>query len=297
MTKRLFIFAGYDKDNLIDDTLVDYLSFLSGAGDIILTMDCNIPAAQLKKLNDIKNLIYVSARRHGEYDFGSYKRGYQYARDKKLLAKYDWIYFANDSVYCVADPKAILEQLESRGAEFLGMSTHCRGNRARHFQSWFIGMSSRVARQKWFDDFIMSIEKMHNKEDIIMRYEIGTSVLMRRHNIKSTSIDEDILAGNDIYTGAMRFMNTGAPFIKKLALCYIHDINRLMPHVANMDILSHIDAASRRAKIMPRPNQYRLVRQVKVLGITMYSIIVKPDGSARKIKLFGIFTVAKIITP
>ena len=42
----------------------------------------------LKKLKTIKNILHAIATRHGEYDFGSYKRGFQYARDKKILNNY-----------------------------------------------------------------------------------------------------------------------------------------------------------------------------------------------------------------
>ena len=37
--KRLFLFAGYDRDGIVDDSLLWYLKSLSGLGDIVFVMD------------------------------------------------------------------------------------------------------------------------------------------------------------------------------------------------------------------------------------------------------------------
>ena len=111
MSKRLFIFAGYDKDCIVDETLLHYLKSLSELGDIVFTMDNSLSDTEASKIKSIKNILSVTAVNHGEYDFGSYKRGFQYAKKNKLLDKYDWIYFVNDSVYGpLFDIKNILER-------------------------------------------------------------------------------------------------------------------------------------------------------------------------------------------
>ena len=45
--KRLFLFAGYDKDGIIDDALIYYLSELSKYGDIIVYIDNDIKTKNL----------------------------------------------------------------------------------------------------------------------------------------------------------------------------------------------------------------------------------------------------------
>lgn len=47
--KRLFLVAGYSAKNIVDASLVYYVQNLSKYGDIVLVMDNDIPAAQLKK--------------------------------------------------------------------------------------------------------------------------------------------------------------------------------------------------------------------------------------------------------
>ena len=71
--KRLFLFAGYDKDGIVDKTLMHYLHSLSALGDIIFVMDCDASDTELAKLSEIPNIIHISAARHNEYDFGSFE--------------------------------------------------------------------------------------------------------------------------------------------------------------------------------------------------------------------------------
>ena len=53
MTKRLFLFAGYDKDGIVDDTLIYYLSELSKLGDIVFVMDNDASETELNKIKQI----------------------------------------------------------------------------------------------------------------------------------------------------------------------------------------------------------------------------------------------------
>ena len=50
--KILTIFAGYDKDNIIDDYVLFYLKELSKFSDIIYIVDCEMPETELNKIKD-----------------------------------------------------------------------------------------------------------------------------------------------------------------------------------------------------------------------------------------------------
>ena len=86
--KRLFLFAGYDKDGIIDESLLMYVSAVSKFGDVVLCMDSDCPDSELNKLQDIT--LHAMATRHREYDFGSYKRAYNWALENLDLSKYDF---------------------------------------------------------------------------------------------------------------------------------------------------------------------------------------------------------------
>ncbi len=89
-TKRLFLFAGYDKNGKIDSALIYYVRALNNLGDVVVFMDSDWPNAELKKLDKIT--LYAHGVRHGEYDFGSYKRAYIWATENLNLADYDFVY-------------------------------------------------------------------------------------------------------------------------------------------------------------------------------------------------------------
>ena len=94
---RLAIFAGYDKDGIIDDYVIYYIKELKKIADIIYVSDCDIIESELEKISPY--CIHMINGRHREYDFGSYKRGYLYARDNNLLNNYHYLIFCNDSMY------------------------------------------------------------------------------------------------------------------------------------------------------------------------------------------------------
>lgn len=82
--KRTAVFAHYDKNNLIQDYVVYYLSELKKyAEKIIFVSDSDVLPEELKKIEGIVEQSIIG--RHGEYDFGSYKRGFLYAKENNLL--------------------------------------------------------------------------------------------------------------------------------------------------------------------------------------------------------------------
>lgn len=218
---RLFVFAGYDKDEIIDDTLLHYLNNLSDFGDIVLIIDSNIGDSELSKLKPIKNLLFIVAERHNEYDFGSYKRGYQYALKQKILKNYDWIYFINDSVYGpLWGLKPIFDTLESQEKDFVGIVDYSEKNVARHIQSWFFGVSQRIAMEKFFSEFMNNITKQPTKSLIILKYEVGLSQLICQHgyNIATYVSSENGDICHSMYNAPLLMLKKGIPFVKKAAI-------------------------------------------------------------------------------
>ena len=165
--KRLFLFASYDKFKRVDATLTYYLNSLAKLGDIVFVSDTDLPKDELTKITEIPNVLYASAVRHGEYDFGSYKRGYIWARDNKLLKKYDWVYLVNDSVLGpFANLESSIDKMESSGADLTGMVS---AGTPRHVHSYFVGLSRQVGQSDFFDTFICNVRPQPNKSLIILK--------------------------------------------------------------------------------------------------------------------------------
>lgn len=236
-TRRLFLFAGYDRMGIVDDTALHYLSALSELGDIVFIMDNEATPDELDKLKTIPNLLHARAIRHGEYDFGSYKRAYMWAHENDILSKYDWVYLANDSVYGpFADISGILCDLESRGVDLTGMIDFQNKPTPIQVQSWFVGMSKRVATSDFIYDFMSSIVPQDTKQLVVLKYEVGLSQTILRHGYQmSTYISgQDGEICHSIYETPIAMLKLGLPFVKKTALQNLSGLQYLYPYTSEL---------------------------------------------------------------
>lgn len=209
--KRLFLFAGYNKFGIIDDALIYYIRALSKFGDIILCMDSDTPPHELEKAQ--KYCVHTIGVRHGEYDFGSYKRAYIWATENLDISNYDFMYLSNDSVYGpLCDMTSYFTRMESLSCDAFGMAQKRHKTRA-HIQSWFIGLRPSVFRTEWFDDFMRTITKLVSKTQITIEYEHGLSHMISDNGLKWCGLYS--VFNRDIYNGIAKSFCAGIPFIKK----------------------------------------------------------------------------------
>lgn len=210
-TKRLFLFAGFTPDGKIDDALVYYIQNLSQFGDVILFMDSDCSTHELAHVKQYT--IYAHAKHHGEYDFGSYKRGYQYAYDNGILKNYDVLYLVNDSVYGpTMDIKNTIINIEQIPTDAAGLiisehKTH------EFMESWFVRLNKSVFMSKWFYDFITSITHQDYKYQITVKYEHGLSNLIKNNGCTWDGVYH--FRGRFTYNNPKKLFKIGCPFIKK----------------------------------------------------------------------------------
>lgn len=228
--KRLFLFAGYNKSGLIDDALVYYLKHLSSFGDIILVMDSDCPSSELKKAQ--KYCVYTSAIRHGEYDFGSYKRAFNWATKNLNISDYDLLYLVNDSVYGpLYDMGPYFKQMESGECDAFGIVKNPHRHHP-HIQSWFVGLRKNIFFTTWFDTFMRDITKLESKGAITRKYEHGLSKLISNHGHKWRCLYT--VAGRGVYNHIKRLYKSGMPFMKKVAFTRTHGaLGRQILYVLN----------------------------------------------------------------
>lgn len=78
------MFAAYSADGTVSDYVIDYLRALKEiAPNIVYVTDNPIPESEIAKLRPYVN--HLIARRHGEYDWGSYKRGFAWLKRQNAL--------------------------------------------------------------------------------------------------------------------------------------------------------------------------------------------------------------------
>ncbi len=189
---RLCVFAHWDRDNIIDDYVIYYLRALKElCNTIIFVSDCDLPECETNKLEGTAD--YFLANRHGEYDFGSYKRGFLLAEEKGL--EYEELVFANDSCYGPFFPlKSIFEKMDKKNCDFWGLTKNTYGIIIEegtgkscidpHVQSYFMVFKNNITKSPVFHNFIKSVKHEDSKNDIIINYEIGLSKLLFNNGFK-----------------------------------------------------------------------------------------------------------------
>ncbi|MBO7643219.1 MAG: hypothetical protein J6S74_03770 [Alphaproteobacteria bacterium] len=212
-TKRLFLVAGFDADGIIDESLNLYVRELSKMGDVVLCMDCDCNKTQTAKLKPY--VLHAIAKRHDEYDFGSYKRDFIWACENLELSTYDFMYMVNDSVYGPLFPlKSYIEKMESLNTDAFGMVKNTKADHP-HIQSWFIGMRPSVFLSNWFKDFICSVKPQKSKGAITHLYEHRFTKLVTEHDGTFACLYS--AHNRDIYNKIKKYYKQKMPFIKRVA--------------------------------------------------------------------------------
>lgn len=209
--KCLFLFAGFNKKGIVDDALVYYVSALSKHGDVLVCMDCDLPKSEMDKLKPFT--IHTIALRHGEYDFGSFKRIYQYAHDKNILKNYDVMYLVNDSVFGpLFDIKETLKNMVALKTDASGIvisqhKTH------KFMESWFVKLNKKIFTSDWFYEFLKNVRHEDEKYIITVKYEHGLTNLIQNHGCSWDGLYK--CYGRFTYNKPKKLFKIGCPFIKK----------------------------------------------------------------------------------
>ena len=209
--KCLFLFAGYDKDGIIDDALIHHIRTLALFGDVILCMDNKSDKNEIKKIR--KYVIAPLVMKHGEYDFGSYKRAFQYAHERDILKNYEFLYLVNDSVFGpMFSPKKLIHKMRRIPLDAVGL-IKSKHKTHEFMESWFIQLKPKVFLSTWFHEFMESVKKEPDKTSITVKYEHGLTNLIRNHKCKWDCVLE--CHGRFTYNEPKKLFELGCPFIKK----------------------------------------------------------------------------------
>jgi hypothetical protein len=222
---RVCLFACYMKDGLIPEETIYLLESLRKVTQaIVLVGDCGIRPSELEKLKDI--VCYVKFERHLEYDFGSYKRAFQYAEDTGLLEHAKEILICNDSIIgpCGNIDNFFVSRHEAGNPDFYGITVNNFGFRdttstgnsiySPHVQSYFFTITRKIFRSEYWREFIYSVKKEQHKVDIIKNYEMGMSALLQAHGHAPTAMYRSKLGLNPAAREPIDVLNQ-ALFLKK----------------------------------------------------------------------------------
>lgn len=171
---RTAVVASYFGDGVIPPALVYFLRGLRGVTDnIVYVADCPVRPEEVEKLRGI--VTVAKFERHGQYDFGSYRRGLAIARAKGLLAaeRADELVVANDSCYGPVYPFAEgFAKMAARDVDFWGyMGYKAFGSTPDFIQSFFYVFRRRVIDSGKLDEFLGGVRGKIERDKVIAKFE------------------------------------------------------------------------------------------------------------------------------
>ncbi len=193
---------------ILDFHVVEALRKYSSLFSIVFVSDCKMKNTEKKKIDFVEKII---SKEHNEMDFGSWKLGLNFLRNKNV----ENLLLINDSVIGpFTDIKAILDDMKNREVDFWGITS--AGIRSEfHIQSYFLFFKKKCIKSKFFRNFFLNVKKQKSKADLVKKYEIGLTQGLISNGMKPGSY-----AGHftkDIYSKERcinLFLENKLPFFK-----------------------------------------------------------------------------------
>lgn len=175
-TVRYAVFAGYNADGTLHPYVISYLKALNKITDgVVYVSDSKLDPKEEEKLK--KLTIHYENKRHQEYDFGSYKRGYNWLNNNGYLDKADELILANDSTYLLTDLEPMFDEMaKHKELDFWGVTQNHKFS--RHVQTYFIVFRKKAFKSRRLAYFLNSVTHQDYPPMYILRYEIKLTPML-----------------------------------------------------------------------------------------------------------------------
>lgn len=304
--QRVAVFASFSSDGFLPAQVLPYLAGLKPLTKaIVIVCDNDLAPGEREKLAPFA--AHIITGRHGEYDFGSYKRGIACAQENGLLDDADDLILCNDSCYGpVGSFAPMFEAMEARGLDFWGATDSHQFS--YHLQSYWVVLGRKVFRSDTFKGFIEGVQKKENVQQVIQSYELGLTKCLMEAGFKAGAYVENTLKGvhpldpsyNNLTAFPLYTLEHGLPLVKTKALRTSHHNtdgpNRLLVWLREnaQDIYENAvsEAAIRRFEgagdvafslVMPTRNRAwcisRAITSVMAQTHSNFELIIVDDGS------------------
>lgn len=225
---RIAVFASYSDDGFLPPQVLPYLAGLKPlTSAVVVVCDNDLLPGEREKLTPFA--AHVITGRHGEYDFGSYKRGIAWAKENGLLADADDLILCNDSCFGpVGSFAPMFANMEARALDFWGATDSHQIS--YHLQSYWVVLSHKVFSSEAFNNFIMGVQEQENVQEVILNYEVGMTKTLTAAGFTVGAVVENTLKGvhpndptyNNITTFPLLTLEKGVPLVKVKALRVAH---------------------------------------------------------------------------
>ncbi len=168
--KNTTIFSAYSSDGTISDYVISYLKRLKQISpNIIYVTDNKISKYEIRKIKPFIN--HIIAYRHKEYDWGSFKRGFNFLKNNPKFKSNAELILANDSTLAVIPSfKPIIDDFENKKVDFYGITANQDG--IYHIQSYFMIFTPKLYTSKEFFDYLNNVTQQKDGLTVAYTYEV-----------------------------------------------------------------------------------------------------------------------------
>ena len=198
--RRACLFAMYDPDGLVDDTVGAYVAELARHADVYVCADGSLRDGQLARLSAASG---AWVRAHGAHDFGSWSALARELVGWEALAAYDEVVLANDSCWLVRPLDDVFARMGARDCDFWGLQltarrfepepsepqsvpleevrrswlppTAFRYPELVHVGSYFLALRRPVLDDPGFRRRLDAVRPQRDRANLVQKYETGTT--------------------------------------------------------------------------------------------------------------------------
>jgi rhamnosyltransferase len=225
MTKRLGVFAHYDPQGEIKGFIAAHLTALRPLCErLVFVSTAPLTEAAKAQVAGLCDVCYQLP--NVGYDFWMWRHAlYLDGRE----AAYDEILLTNSSVFGpIGDLSATVERMSASPCDYWGINESDE-LKQRCFQSYFFVFKAPVIRSLPWSNFWESVKPLTDKWQVIIRYELGISVQMRKAGFRSAS-QVPMLPGqrrsNPTFKLTEDMLRHGCHFVKVSVMLMIGDSRR-----------------------------------------------------------------------
>jgi lipopolysaccharide biosynthesis protein len=229
-SKQVCLFAHFNKNDKVSSYVFYYLNALKEIGfEIVFITGSSV--ALVQDLEELKKYCPVIIKKQNVgMDFYSWKIGWQFIQEVQIPEQ---LLLANDSVYGpFFNLREIFNDMNSRIYDLWGMSDSYEI--AFHIQSYFLVLNKKTVNTRFFSSFWKKVYPLKNKDEIVIRYEIGLSQMALKENLKIgallpyfrliNSIHENLILSKlinpTLYYWYEQIVHHNFPFLKSYLLKY-----------------------------------------------------------------------------
>ncbi|UDY25401.1 CDP-glycerol glycerophosphotransferase family protein [Nocardioides sp. Kera G14] len=241
-TRRACLFAGFDRDGIVDEYVIDYVRELSRHADVYYLADGFVSTDELAKLDGLATAAWAEA--HGGDDFGSYALLASHYVGWERLEGYDEVLFANDSCYLVRPLDGVFARMTGVRTDWWGLQAakldfdrahgatdpiplergkvyrtgaepwgpHCR----LHVGSYFLAVRRRVLTDPGFRRRLTAVAAQSQRTKSVLKYEIGLSDHLIRRGFDFRTWSDQLHPYHPLYTNEyFTLLDHGFPLLKR----------------------------------------------------------------------------------